>query len=156
MTRIARQFLEMHTPFWNMEPLDALLVGETGAYGGGEVFAVPGETYAVYLPDTTTTGQIDLSAATGPMQLRWFDPRVGSFVGSTQSIAGGGLVGLGSPPSSIGDDWVVLIERPATMSANVHEISISAGAEVDVEHVQAARVAAADVPCTLSLPTSHP
>jgi hypothetical protein len=126
-SRIAREFLEMHVPFWNMEPLDALLVGETGSYGGGEVFALPGETYAIFLPDTTSTGQLDLSAAPGPMQMRWFDPRTGNFVGGAQALAGGGLVSLGSPPQSPGDDWVVLIERPATMSANVHEISISTG-----------------------------
>ena len=126
-SRIAREFLEMHTPFWNMEPLDALLIGETGTYGGGEVFALPGETYALYYPDATTTGQLDLSAATGPMQLRWFNPRTGSFVGSAQPIAGGGLASIGVPPNSPNNDWVALIERPATMSANVHEISISAG-----------------------------
>ncbi|MDX1400322.1 MAG: DUF5060 domain-containing protein, partial [Kiloniellales bacterium] len=50
--RYAREFLETHTPFWDMEPADGLLDGETEVGGRrGQVFHRKGEVYAVYLPD---------------------------------------------------------------------------------------------------------
>ncbi len=39
-----------------MSPADDLLSGETEAFGGGEVFALPGHLYAVYLPAATPAG----------------------------------------------------------------------------------------------------
>ena len=59
----ARRLLQEELPFWSMAPHDALLTGESGAFGGGEVFAIPGSVYAVYLPEATATGSINLSDA---------------------------------------------------------------------------------------------
>jgi hypothetical protein len=105
--------MEGNLPFWEMEPRDGLLSGESGestAYGGGQVFARPGELYAVYLPNATSTGSLDLSGVSGDFQKRWYNPRTGAFEGTTQTISDGGKRSLGAPPSSASSDWVVLIK----------------------------------------------
>ena len=108
----ARRLLQEELPFWSMEPHDALLTGESGAFGGGEVFAIPGSVYAVYLPEATTTGSIDLSDAGAGQRFtgRWFNPRSGQFAGAGATLSGGGSRALGAPPSSPGEDWVYLIQ----------------------------------------------
>lgn len=105
----ARSFMEANLPYWEMSPNDALLSGESG--DDGEVFAKTGSVYAVYLPDSTATGSLNLSGTSGSFTQRWFDPRSGTFAGSATTVSGGGAVVLGAPPSGIGEDWVVLIER---------------------------------------------
>jgi len=95
-----------------MGPQDGLLAGEsTGDYGGGQVFTKPGEVYAVYLPDATSTGTLDLSGVSGSFQLRWYNPRTSDFDGAASTLAGGGSVDLGAPPNSPSEDWVVLLEN---------------------------------------------
>jgi len=117
-TWYARKFLEENTPFWEMEPADHLLNGETSYSNGypqgsmgGQVLARSGEMYAVYLPNASTTGSLDLSGASGSFELRWYNPRTGTFEGSPSTIQGGASVALGSPPTSPSEDWAVLIER---------------------------------------------
>jgi hypothetical protein len=109
-TRYARTFMEQNLPFWNMGPQDGLLSGESSDYGGGQVFAITGRVYAVYLPNATSTGMLDLRGVSGSFQKRWFNPRTGSFEGVTQTVSGGGRRSLGTPPSSRSADWVVLIK----------------------------------------------
>lgn len=109
--RFARQFVTTHLPFQDMRPADPLLSGESTAYGGGEVFALPGDTYAVYLPSASPSGTLDLNGAPGSFRKRWFNPRTGLFEGSPQTIAGGAFHALGSPPSSSGEDWVVWFDK---------------------------------------------
>jgi CubicO group peptidase (beta-lactamase class C family)/inosine-uridine nucleoside N-ribohydrolase len=117
----ARRFMEENLPFWEMEPADELLAGAATITAtqnrgrqryeiGAQVFARPGAVYAVYLPDTTTTGRIDLSDVTGTVELRWFNPRRGRFEGDAVSVRGGKKVSLGSPPTDVGQDWTVLIK----------------------------------------------
>jgi hypothetical protein len=106
---IARAFMESNLPYWEMEPADALLSSETG--DDGEVFVKGGEVYVVYLPDASVSGSLDLSATSGDFTQRWFDPRTGTFAGSSTTITGGAPVALGSPPNSPGEDWVALLER---------------------------------------------
>jgi hypothetical protein len=98
--RHARQFMEQNLPFWEMVPNDSLLTGESSAYGGGEVFAKHGAAYAIYLPDASTTGQLDLSGTSGEFTMRWFDPRTGAFVGAPRTISGGQVVELGPAPGT--------------------------------------------------------
>jgi len=114
-------------PFWEMQPADHLLFGESGTYGGGEVFAKPNVAYAVYLPDASSTGVVDLSGATGQFSLRWFDPRKGLFTGSTSTVTAGGNLTLGSPPYSSSEDWVALLTRPETLEVDVLSISVAKG-----------------------------
>ena len=109
-TRYARTFMEDNLPFWEMQPQDGLLSGESSDYGGGQVFTKAGEVYAVYLPNASSTGTLDLSGATGSFQKRWYNPRSGAFEGGAQAVSGGTITSLGAPPSSTTSDWVVLIE----------------------------------------------
>lgn len=106
--RHARRFLEENTPFWQMVPADALLVGEAQDYGGGEVFALPGRVYAIYLP--LASDPATLIVPPGRYSLRWYDPRDGLFPGppQTQYVAGR-LLPLGPPPYNPGGDWVMLV-----------------------------------------------
>jgi hypothetical protein len=114
-TRYARSFMEENLPFWKMRPQDGLLTGETTGTGwGGQVFAKPGEVYAVYLPDATSTGTLDLSDTLGSFQVRWYNPRTGVFDGAASIVTGGGSIDLGAPPSSPSEDWVVLLENTDT------------------------------------------
>ncbi len=108
--RHAREFLE-GLPFHRMVPADGLLTGEHGAHGGGEVFALPGEHYAVYLPNASSSGALDLSGHPGTYRRRWYDPRTGVFAGPSTAVQGGGSVSLGSPPYQPSSDWVCWLDR---------------------------------------------
>lgn len=114
--RFARQFMATHLPFWQMIPADALLSGEADAYGGGEVFALPGMIYAIYLPDASPSGMLDLSQTEGMFNLRWFNPRTGQFTGETMTVAGNTLLDLGTPPLEPDEDWVVLLVHSSVTS----------------------------------------
>ncbi len=108
----ARRFLEENTPFWRMAPADELLSGEAADYGGGEVLALPGEVYAVYLPAAAQPAT--LAAPDGAYSLRWYDPRTGEFAGQPLALsAAGGALPLGSPPSNAAGDWVALVTAAA-------------------------------------------
>jgi hypothetical protein len=101
-----------------MEPMDQLLTGAATYQGKnnlvtGQVFAKPGEVYAVYLPDATTTGTLDLSVARGKFVQRWYSPRTGEFVGQATKVEGGKAVSLGPPPTEVSEDWATLIAKPA-------------------------------------------
>lgn len=113
-TRIAREFMEQHLPFAEMVPSDALVTGEATLYNGAQVLAKAGDTYAVYLPDGTPSGSISLAGVSGSFTKRWFDPRAGVFAGTIATVNAGGAVALGTPPSAIDSDWVVLLERSGT------------------------------------------
>jgi len=112
----ARKFLEENLPFWEMEPMDHLLTGEAEYQGKnnhvtGQVFAKPGEHYAVYLPVGERTGTLDLSGTRGSFVQRWYNPRTGEFSPTTRTIEGGRPVALGSPPGQPAEDWAVLVSR---------------------------------------------
>lgn len=118
----ARRFLEENFPFWEMAPADELLRGAATITVsqnrgrqqypiGAQVFAKRGEVYAVYLPNSTVTGRIDLSGIAGEFSLRWFNPRRGEFEGTAIRLRGGNDGDLGPPPSDLGQDWAVLITK---------------------------------------------
>jgi hypothetical protein len=117
-TRYARDFMEQ-IPFGDMVPSHDLLTGES-TYSrsnpkiSGVVLAKPGEVYAIQLPNASSTGTLDLSDASGTFTMRWYNPRTGTFEGGIITIDGGGMVSLGSPPSSPSEDWVILIESTVT------------------------------------------
>lgn len=101
----ARRFIERHLPFWEMIPRDELLSTDTGK---GEVFSLPGEIYAVYLPNG---GQatLDLTGCPGRFVRRWYNPRQGVFEGPMETLSGGKRVDLGTPPEEPSEDWTVLL-----------------------------------------------
>ncbi len=107
--RIAREWMEEHLPFWDMTPRDGLLSGETSKYGGGEVFALNGKVYAIYLPDTPS-GKLNLSGHDGPFEISWYNPKTGKKTGNTQTVQGDKTVSLGSAPSGANEDWIVLVK----------------------------------------------
>lgn len=109
-TCYARKFIEGNLPFWEMEPRDALLTGESTRLGGGQVFAKAGEAYAVYLPDASATGSLGLSGASGLFEKRWYNTRTGDFEGTPETVNGGSGTTLGAPPGSSTEDWVVLLK----------------------------------------------
>ncbi len=108
-TRYARELLQRGTSFWNMQPHDELLTGESGLYGGGEVFARLGRVYAVYLPDASPSGTLDLTSVTTTLQKQWYNPRNGRFEGSPVEVPGGSPHALGAPPADPDEDWVCLL-----------------------------------------------
>lgn len=114
-TWYARKFVEA-LPFWEMEPMDSLLTGTRGYQGlnnfvKGQVFAKPGELYAIYVPIGEQTGMLNLVTAPGNYIQRWYNPRTGEFLPSRKKVEGGQLVQLGKPPVEADQDWAILIER---------------------------------------------
>ncbi len=118
----ARKLMEEQLPFWEMVPMDDLVTGEATlpvGMGGGvttpmgaQVFARPGSVYAVYFPDASETGLLNLRETGGIFTLRWYDPRTGEFAGASREVEGGDLLDIGPPPAHPDEDWVLLVERP--------------------------------------------
>jgi CubicO group peptidase (beta-lactamase class C family) len=112
----ARKFVERNLPFWEMEPADDLLEGES-VYKGktsthdGQVFAKPGQCYALYFPSARKTGTLDLTAARGRYHKRWYNPRTGRFAGPVAPISGGGRITIGPAPEDPEKDWALLLKR---------------------------------------------
>ncbi|MFK7853743.1 MAG: DUF5060 domain-containing protein [Granulosicoccus sp.] len=116
--RYAREMMQNELPFWRMEPADSLISGEDNAYGGAEVFALPGEVYAIYLPRTNGAERLDMRAASGGFRQRWFNPRTAEMINGRQDIVGSSVLNLGSPPSAQGNDWVVIISKIDSQSVS--------------------------------------
>lgn len=106
-TWFARSLLES-MPFWEMQPADSLLTGESSAFEGGQVFGKFAEAYMVYLPDASPAGTLQL--APGEYILQWHDPRnLVSF--PTVEFVSSGTLTLGAPPNSPNEDWVATIRK---------------------------------------------
>jgi hypothetical protein len=113
LQRYAHEFFTKYLPFHEMSNANELTPGPDDF-----VFAKPGEIYAVYLPNGGTT-EIDLPAASGVFDVKWYDPRHGGELqnGSVSEIRGGGSRSLGNPPDEPAKDWAVLIKRNAESTA---------------------------------------
>lgn len=109
--RYARRFMERELPFWEMEPSDNLITGEANLFGGAEVLAKNGDIYAIYLPQASQTGRLNLSGVDGSFTLRWFNPRTGEFQGASRNLNGGSNQALGNAPADQNNDWVALVKR---------------------------------------------
>ncbi len=122
----ARSFMEKRLPFWDMEPLDGLVQGESQAFGGAECLAKRGEVYAIYFPSASDTGSLALQSFTGIFLLEWFDPRTGEFAGDAVDIGpGGGPQDLPLPPYDASNDWVALVRRGPVLRADMEVASVS-------------------------------
>lgn len=99
-TNHALKFFRENLPFANMESADELV--SEGAY----CFALPGEVYLAYLPFRGVT-ELDLSAAAGEWNLRWFNPRTGEMT-DAGTVTAGGKVQLKAPAEG---DFGALITR---------------------------------------------
>jgi len=94
-------------PFAAMTPADDLLSGESAAFGGGEVLALAGQVYAVYLPEAQPAGALAVPA--GEYRQQWYDPRAGEFAAEVAVTATAEGLLLGAPPHTPGGDWVVVV-----------------------------------------------
>lgn len=105
-TRVALEFFHRYLPFWKMRPADELL-SDDRAY----CFALPGEVYAVYLPQASEEVELDL--AEGRYSIDWYNPRSGGDLqqGSAAAVTGPGPRALGKPPQAPQRDWVVLLRK---------------------------------------------
>lgn len=104
----AQDFVVKYLPFTEMKHADELTPA-----ADDYVLAKPGDTYAVYLP-AGGTATLDLSAATGRFEVKWYNPRKGGPLqsGSVRMVQGGGARSLGTAPSEATSDWAVLVRRP--------------------------------------------
>ncbi|MEM9802975.1 MAG: DUF5060 domain-containing protein [Planctomycetota bacterium] len=123
----ARRFVEQNLPFWDMEPRDSFVRNESSNFGGAEVYALPGEVYAIYYPRASNTGQLNLQGFTDPFEVQWFDPRNGVEVGSPIPLGSGGWKNVGDPPNSRSEDWVALVRRFAPLTADRSTGSVGVG-----------------------------
>jgi len=110
-TRYARRFLEEHLPFWQMVPQDHLLTGLPAGAPNGQVFANPGNAYAIYLPRHYPDASLDLQNETGTFYQRWYNPRDGRFYGDVKQVTAGITALLGTPPGDATEDWAILLIR---------------------------------------------
>ncbi|WP_236973467.1 DUF5060 domain-containing protein [Membranihabitans maritimus] len=107
-TRLALQFFKDYLPFHDMDVMNDL-VDNNDAY----CLAKSGDTYAIYFPEVTSSGMLDLKEAKGSFNVKWYNPRKLDSLrfGSTKSIRGEGVRELGSPPEDESKDWVCLITK---------------------------------------------
>jgi hypothetical protein len=110
--RIALMFFREHRiPLIEMSNADEL-VGNAARDSSKWALAKRGELYLVYLP-TGGTSDLDLSGVNGRFSVNWFDPENGGTLarGAVTTVAGGGRVALGNPPSRPSGDWLVVVRR---------------------------------------------
>jgi len=96
-------FFEKNTQYWLLEPNSSL-------FGGKQGLANPGNEYITYL-QTGGTVTVDLSAASGTLDVSWYNPRTGVFTGQT-TTTGGSSQQFTAPPD--GNDWVLYIAKQAS------------------------------------------
>ncbi|MGB7326006.1 MAG: sulfatase-like hydrolase/transferase [Rubripirellula sp.] len=121
---IARTFMQQNLPYWEMQPADELVTGESTikvGLGSGKSFALgaqvfrkPGAIYAIYYPNAHETGTIDLHESTGDFRGRWFNPRDGRFEGQVFPIQAGDEQSVPGPTGDTDQDWVLLLDSKPT------------------------------------------
>ena len=123
-TRYALEFFnDNEIPFWQMQN-DNSISTASDDYG----FYKSDDTYVVYLKDGGTTS-LDLTAASGTFEVKWFDPRNGGSLqnGTVGIVEGGDFVSLGDAPNSTTEDWAILVRKQEADAKNVLFIRGSAG-----------------------------
>ncbi|MEE4241703.1 MAG: DUF5060 domain-containing protein [Desulfopila sp.] len=106
--RIALAFFKNHSlPFWKMYN-NNMLSSASEDY----CMFLPGQVYAVYLKNGGATS-LDLRNISGVFQVQWYNPRSGGALqnSSITTVRGGSWVNLGHPPSSVNQDWLVLVRK---------------------------------------------
>ncbi|MCB9813590.1 MAG: DUF5060 domain-containing protein [Pseudomonadales bacterium] len=126
--KVAHDFMQNNLPFWDMIPLDDVVGGELEheTYGGAEVFALPGQVYAIYFASSNTTGTIDLRNVSGQFTKQWFNPVNGQTVGPQEIVNAGAYVNNGTAPNPLAD-WILLYKKtdftlPPPISTNTDPV----------------------------------
>lgn len=103
----AKEFFEMHLPYWAMKPNHSL-INNPNAY----CLSKKNEIYAIYLPEKGTY-TIDLRESKQAYTVSWFDPLKGGKLqtGSIKTIKGGAIQNLGKPPEGLNEDAVILLKK---------------------------------------------
>ena len=93
-----QKFFTEHTEYWKLKPHNRLLA-ETGWAA-----AQAGKEYVIFLVNGATA-TVDLSAATGTLNVEWYDPKTGLFSGASTATAGTGKTFTAASTR----DWVLHI-----------------------------------------------
>jgi hypothetical protein len=106
MTRYAVGFFHKYLPFYDMKHADELTSAPDDF-----CFALPGEVYAIYLPNGGTT-ELDPGSSQSTFAVAWFNPRMGGGLqyGTVKEINGPGMQSIGQPPEDADKDWAVIIK----------------------------------------------
>lgn len=106
--RFARTFFEQ-LPLTQMKVADAVAADAQATYA----FAEDGEVYVIYWEDASSVGKLDLRGRTGAYEAQWFNPRTGAYA-KAESITGGSVVSLPSPPGNQDLDWAIVVQEAPT------------------------------------------
>ena len=107
----ARRLMQKFLPFWEMEPRDGLVQGESSEFGGAECFAKVNDAYAVYFPSASATGRLNLVGTTGSFRFAWYRPATGKFAGKIGNVQGNQNWKVPAPPFEPNQDWVLVLKR---------------------------------------------
>jgi len=125
--RYTLQFFEENEfPFEQMQNHNELVSGSGD--NANRCLAKIGSCYLVQLRDGGTA-TLNLTGVTGTFTAKWLNPRAGGPLTEGITLEGGGIVSLGTPPDSPGEDWVVLLQSASGGSGTNAPPSVSAGAD---------------------------
>jgi len=113
--RYAREMIEQHLPFWDMQPDDNALIG---GQDNDQVFAKQGDVYAVYL--NVGNREPGIRVSPGNYTLQWFNPRNGAYVEPVSNVSGE-EIRIGTAPFEPDEDWVVLIKQADSVDETITE-----------------------------------
>jgi len=105
---LGRAYVGLAARFFNehVGDLDAMAPHADLVGAGATCLAAPGGEYVVYVRSGGTV-KVDLSAASGPLNARWYDPRSGVFA-ARPATTGGRVRSFAAPDDR---DWVLHISR---------------------------------------------
>ncbi|MEQ9287454.1 MAG: DUF5060 domain-containing protein [Cyclobacteriaceae bacterium] len=88
------------------------LIGNTDNEKEKYCLAKENDIYLVYL-GYVNTSKLDLSGTNGSFDVTWLNPRKGgkTIKGKVKRVKGGGVVDLGTPPSEVNEDWLVMVKK---------------------------------------------
>ena len=107
LTRRAVECFRDYLPFDRMTAHDELIQAPDA-----HCLALPGQAYAVYLPQGGT-GKLDLGNITAQFSVKWYNPWLGGELseGSVALVRGPGRVSLGFMSANPDNEWVALVRR---------------------------------------------
>ena len=108
--------------FWGMRPNDGIVKS-----GTGYVLANLGQEYVVYLPNGGSV-DVDLSDASGTLNMEWFNPREGTYAGQTTVV--GGASRTFTPPFS--GDVVLHLRGNISLAPTISSVTAVSATQVDV------------------------